>query len=135
MRTPTSMCASLTHMLLPTGTSSYLIAIRNMSLSKRESMSNRLERWSMSLTPLVLVATAGITNGAAYFYKRLALLLARKWDLSYSSTCVGYVVFCRFSLLHSAIQCSREARSSYGHACKSSPAIDLVSSESRLDNI
>ena len=49
-RRPTLMCASLTHMLLPTGTTSYLSATGNMNVSKRESMRKGLERWNMPLS-------------------------------------------------------------------------------------
>ena len=39
-----------------------------------------------SFTPLVLSATGGLANEANTFYKRLASLLAYKWDYPYSST-------------------------------------------------
>ena len=85
-----------------------------------------------SLTPLVLSATGGMARQATTFYKRLASLLAEKWDQQYSSTL--YWLRCRlsFSLLRSAIQCIRGARSTRGHAIKSSSSIDLVSNEAQL---
>ena len=39
-----------------------------------------------TFTPLVLSATGGLANEANIFYKRLASMLASKWDHSYSST-------------------------------------------------
>ncbi len=76
-----------------------------------------------SFTPLVLSATGGMTNEATHFYKRLASCLANKWDHTYSSTMSWLRCRLTFSLL---------ARSSCGHACKSVPPIDLVSSETLL---
>ena len=58
-RRPTTMCASLTHSLLPTGIhkmeldtgmTSYLSATGNMNTSKTESISKGLERWNMPLS-------------------------------------------------------------------------------------
>ena len=39
-----------------------------------------------TFTPLVLSATGGLGNEANTFYKRLASLLATKWNNPYSST-------------------------------------------------
>ena len=39
-----------------------------------------------SFTPLVISATGGLASEASTFYKRLASLLASKWDHPYSST-------------------------------------------------
>ena len=69
-----------------------------------------------SFTPLVLSATGGKANGAITFYKRLASCLATKWDQPYGSTMSWLRCRLTFSLLRSAIQCIRRARSSCGHA-------------------
>ena len=85
-----------------------------------------------SFTPLVFSATGGMAKQSTTFYKRLASLLADKWDHTYSKTL--YWLRCRlsFSLLRSAIQCIRGARSSCGHAIHSSSPIDLVSTEAHF---
>ena len=85
-----------------------------------------------SFTPLVFSATGGMAKQSTTFYKRLASLLADKWDHTYSKTL--YWLHCRlsFSLLRSAIQCIRGARSSCGHAIHSSSPIDLVSTEAHF---
>ena len=62
-----------------------------------------------------------MANEATVFYKRLASCLAMKWDQSYSSTLSWLRCRLTFSLLRSAIQCVRGARSSCGHAAKSPP--------------
>ena len=87
----------------------------------------------VSFTSLVLPATGGMANEATHFYKRLASRLATKWDHSYSSTMSWLRCRLTFSLLCSAIQCIMGARSSCGLACKPSPPIHLVNSESRLN--
>ena len=71
---------------------------------------------------------------ATIFYKRLALCLSSKWDHPYSIRHSASWLRSRitFSLLRSAIQCIRGARSSVGHAARSHiPPLDLVCSELR----
>ena len=85
-----------------------------------------------TFTPLVLSATGGMGREATTFYKRLSSLLAFKWDQPYSSTMSWLRCRITFSLLRSAIQCLRGARSRGGHAATPSPAMDLIISESRL---
>ena len=82
-----------------------------------------------SFTPLVLSATGGLAVEATVFYKRLASLLAMKWDQPYSSTLSWLRCHLNFSLLRSAIQCIRGARSSIGQAIKAPPPMDLAMSE------
>ena len=80
-----------------------------------------------SFTPFVLSATGGMAKEATVFYKRLASCLAAKWDQSYSATMSWLRCRLTFSLLRSAIQCIRGARSSISHATKSlTPSLDLV---------
>ena len=85
-----------------------------------------------SFTPLVLSATGGMAKQSTTFYKRLASLLADKWEQPYSSTLHWLRVRLSFSLLRSAIQSIRGARSSRGHAEKSPLPIDLISREASL---
>ena len=54
----------------------------------------------------------GLTNKANHFYKRVASQLAVKWDQSHSCTIMWLCYRLTFSLLWSAIQCFRGARSS-----------------------
>ena len=83
----------------------------------------------LSFTPLVLSTTGGMGNEATVFYKRLASLLAGKWDFPYSKT-LGWLR-CRsnFSLLRSAVQAIRGARSSKRHPAMSFAAINLITAE------
>ena len=81
-----------------------------------------------TFVPLVMSATGGLAKHATNFYKRLASLLADKWSQPYSSTLYWLRCSLSFSLLRSAIQCIRGARSSRGHAVKLSP-VDLVTAE------
>ena len=84
-----------------------------------------------SFTPLVLSATGGMGNEATTFFKRLASLLAEKWDSHYSSTLSWLRCRLSFSLLRSAIQSIRGARSSRGRAA-APHTVDLITSEARL---
>ena len=85
-----------------------------------------------TFTPLVFSATGGLGSQADIFYKRLASLLSEKWDFSYSSTICWLRCRLAFSLLRSAIQSIRGARSSRGHAVRTPPVIDLVNLESKV---
>ena len=85
-----------------------------------------------SFTPLILSATGGMGTEAKCFYKHLASMLAQKWDSPYSSTLCWLRCRLTFSLLHSAIQAIRGARSSRDHAIASPTAIDLVNAESNI---
>ena len=87
-----------------------------------------------SFTPLVMSATGGLANEASTFYKRLASILASKWDHPYSSTLCWLRCRLGFSLLRSAIQSIRGARSSCGHAIRISTAVDLVNIESNISS-
>ena len=87
-----------------------------------------------TFTPLVFSATGGMASEATNFYKHLASMLALKWDSPYSSTLCWLRCRLSFSLLRSAIQAIRGARSSRGHAIKPPTAVDLVTAESRLSS-
>lgn len=102
---------------------------KHETLKKRAYEQRVREIEHASFTPLVLSATGGMSNEATAFYKRLASCLAMKWDHSYSSTMSWLRCRLTFSLLRSAIQCIRGARSRCGHATKSPPPIDLAISE------
>ncbi len=85
-----------------------------------------------TFTPLVLSATGGLGNEANTFYKRLASLLATKWNNPYSSTMCWLRCRLSFSLLRSSIMSIRGARSSCGHAALTPTAVDLVNSECNI---
>ena len=84
-----------------------------------------------SFTPLIFSATGGLGNEAKTFYKRLASLLASKWDNSYSSTMAWLRCRLTFSLLRSSIRCIRGARSHSGFPVRA-PPVDLVRVEASL---
>ena len=86
-----------------------------------------------SFTPLVLSATGGMAKQATIFYKRLASLLASKREFRYSQMMNWLRCRLSYSLLRSAIQCIRGARSSY-HLPDCVAPVDLVISQSHLIN-
>ena len=85
-----------------------------------------------SFSPLVFSATGGMAKQCTTFYKRLASLLAEKWDQHNSTTLFWLRCRLYFSLLMSAIRCIHGARSSHGHSIRSSSVIDLISNEAQL---
>ena len=69
-----------------------------------------------SFTPLVFSATGGMGREATCFYKRLASMLAQKWEYPYSTTLCWLRCHLTFSLIRSAIQAgSRQVRHSLYH--------------------
>ena len=77
-------------------------------------------------------ATGGLAHETTVFYKHLASLLSTKWGDEYSVV-LGWLRCCvGFSLLRSAIQCIRGARSSIGAYTRAPPPMDLVQVESHL---
>ena len=99
---------------------------------KRAYAQRILEVEHSSFTPLVFSATGGMGREATCFYKRLATMLAQKWDYSYSTTLCWLRCRLTFSLIRSAIQSLRGARSSQHHAVHSPAAIDLAITESHI---
>lgn len=85
-----------------------------------------------TFTPIVLSASGGLAKEATVFYKRLASLLSEKWNQSYSTTMGWLRCTISFSLLRSAVQCIRGARSSRGNAAKGALPVDLVSAEAEV---
>ena len=73
-----------------------------------------------TFTPLVMSLTGGLGNAATVCYKRLASLLCAKWNQPYSSTMAWIRCRLTFSLLRSAIQCIRGARSGGGTPAENS---------------
>ena len=106
---------------------------RKHELEKKRAYDQRIrEVEQASFTPLVMSASGGLAKEATNFYKRLASLLAEKWDQPYSCTMNWLRCSISFSLLRSAIQCVRGASSSRGHAAKSPSPVYLVTVEGNL---
>ena len=76
--------------------------------------------------------TGGLAHEATYFYKCLASLLSRKWGDEYSVVMGWLRCSLSFSLLRSAIQCVRSARSSIQHYAVAPSSMDLVKVECNL---
>ena len=123
-RRPTSMYGSLTPMPPPTRTCHPLPAI------ERRVYDQRIREVEHS--SFVFSVNRGMGRKVTCFYKCLASMLAYKWDQAYSTT--RWWLRCRlnFSLIRSAIQVLRGARSSQGHAVHFPASVDLVITESRI---
>ena len=74
-----------------------------------------------------------LAKEATNFYKRLASLLADKWDQPYSQNMNWLRCRISFPLLSSAIQCIRGARSSCSHAILS--PVHLVTAEAHINHL
>ena len=106
---------------------------RRHEAEKKRAYEQRIREVEHStFTPLVFSATGGMAKQSTTFYKRLASLLAVKWDHSYSSTLSWLRCRISFSLLRSAIQSIRGARSSSGSALRSTHPVDLMNNEARI---
>ena len=113
--------------------SSLSACYRKHEMEKKRVYEQRVrETEHASFTPVVLSATGGLGREATTLYKRLASMLASKWDQPYSCTLAWLRCRLAFSLLRAAIQCLRGARSSGGHAAPPQHAIDLIVHESHL---
>ena len=106
---------------------------RKHELEKKRAYQQQVQDVEQSsFTPLVLSATGGMGAETTTFYNRLAAMLSQKWENPYSKTLCW--LWCRlsYSLIHSAIQAIRGARSSQGHAAKSPLSIDLITIEAHI---
>ena len=116
--------------------SSIAAVYRSQEREKRRAYCQRISEVELgSFTPLVFSSTGGVAKEASIFYKRLASRLSEKWEQSYSITLNWIRVSLGFSLVRSAIQCFRGARSTRGHPVFSSSPVDLVKSESSYCDI
>ena len=105
---------------------------RRHEMEKKRVYEQRVREIEHStFTPLVLSATAGMGKEATVFFKHLASMLAQKWESSYSSTLCWLRCHLSFSLLRSAIQAIRGARSSKGHPVRAPIDVELVATESK----
>ena len=83
---------------------------------KREYKQRILEIEHASFSPIVMSCTGGLGRSATSTYKRLASLLADKWNQAYSPTMCWLCCTLSFSFLRSTIQATRGSRSSSGKA-------------------
>ena len=89
-----------------------------------------------SFSPLVFSVTGGMAKEATVFYKRLASLLADKWNQPYSITINWLRCRLSYSLLRSSIRSLRGARSSIGRPMGPiNHAMDLVKAETLLRHV
>ena len=116
----------------------YQLVIRSMKTQRREHMEKRFEKLSMLRLYLLLWLRQPLADSVAheekYFYKSLASLLSHKWG-DEDSFVMGWLrCSLSFSLLRSAIQCDRGARSSTDSTpcCGYSTIMDLVRLESNM---
>ena len=99
---------------------------------KRRKYEQRIRDVEMGcFTPLVFSTFGGMSTISNIFFKRLASLLADKKDVSYSVVMSWLRCRVSFSLLRSAIDCLRVARSSKGHPFNLQ-SLDLAVSEGQL---
>ena len=87
-----------------------------------------------SFSPLVFSTTGGMGPTATIVYKRLASMIAKKHNKTYSKTIHWLRCRLSFSLLRSAIMCLRGSRSSLHHPELSLQNIDLAITEGRVAN-
>ena len=101
--------------------------------NKKRSYENRVREIEFAtFTPIVMSATGGMAKQASIFYKRLASLLAIKRDEQSYSQMLNWLRCClSFSLLRSAIQCIRGARSSF-HLLDHTVLMDLIPTNSYI---
>ena len=106
---------------------------RKHEREKKRAYEQRIREVEHStFTPLVFSAAGGMGREATCFYKRLASMLAQKWDSPYSSTLCWLRCRISFSLIRSAIQALRGARSSQSHAARLPVALDLTIAEAHI---
>ena len=120
------MCESLNLMPLQTD-NHWLPATEGRKHQTYEQRVRKIEH--SSFTPIVLSRTEGLGKAATMCYNRLASMIAAKQDLPFSSTISWIRFLLSLSLLRSAIQCIRGARSACGRVAKQPViAADQVSS-------
>ena len=115
---------------------------RNTSLSqcykknereKRRAYDQRIREVEHgSFSPLVFSTAGGMGPTASVVYKRIASMLAQKYDQAYSKTLHWVRCKLSYSLLRSAIMCLRGTRSCVHHPAVSPENMDLAFQEGRI---
>ena len=85
-----------------------------------------------SFSPLVFSTAGGMGPTASVVYKRIASMLAQKYDQAYSKTLHWVRCKLSYSLLRSAIMCLRGARLTVHHPAVSPETMDLACQEGRI---
>ena len=134
-------CNSLTYFdvrvfnpLAPSNRNQHPAAVfRKHEIEKKHAYQQQIQDVEQcSFTPLVLSATGGTGSEATTFYKRLAAMLSQKWETPCSKTLCWLRCHLSYSLIRSAIQAIRDARSSQGHAARLPLSIDLITIEPHI---
>ena len=133
IREPILMWRCLTHSPPPTETSNQPQYSVNINWRKKRAY----QKWTLDVeqstfTPLLLSATQGMGTEATTFYKRHAAMLSQKWENPYSKTLCWLRCRLSYSLIRSAIQAIRGARSSQGHAARLPLPTDLITTEAHI---
>ena len=109
------------------------ISYRKHENEKKREYEERILNIEHALfSPIVMLITGGLGRIATSTYKRLASLLAEKWNQAYGPTMSWLRCRLSFSLLRSSIQALRGSRSSSGCAIHSATPIDRAIFESQL---
>ena len=96
--------------------SSLAICYRKNELEKKRAYDQRVREIEHgSFSPLVFSTSGGMGTTATVVYKRIASLIATKYDKPYSRTIHWLRCRLSFSILRSAIRCLRGSRSSIHH--------------------
>ena len=105
---------------------------RRFEQDKRRKYEQRIREVEMaSFTPLVFSTFGGVSGATNVFYKRLGYLLSTKKNIDYSSVMSWLRCHLSFSLLRSAIDCLRGARSHRGCPANHG-ALDLALAEGQV---
>ena len=116
--------------LTPSNSSSSLSSTfkKHENIKRRAYVQRIREVEHASFTPIIMSATGGWLTKPQFSIS----VLSAKWGDEYSVV-LGWIRCCLgFSLLRSAIQCIRGARSSIGAYTRAPPPMDLVQVESHL---
>ena len=94
---------------------------RRNEQEKKRSYEERVRKVEHgSFSPLIFSTSGGLGPIGTVVYKRIASLIAEKWDQPYSRTLFWLRCKLSFSLLRSAIMCIQGSRSSYHHPSRTS---------------
>ena len=134
-RRPFSMWECLTPLLPLTETRHRHQSTWSINLRRSWPISNGYKKWSTPLLlPLFFQPQEVWAKKPPLFISVKHSWLARKKDSSYSMTSCWLRCHLSYSLLRSFIQAIRGDRSSQRHAARSHTAIDLITTESHIQN-